>query len=327
MFGGWIGVMVSRAGWIFDQTDVVALPVWAAVVVAAFVVVGCALAFVRGWTDDRGAMMGRVALVLVAALVGLVVIDQVVRRDLSGERQALAARAQALSARATMPGSALACLDAMAGETVETACERALFATPEAAAAAVSYVDAQLSLLAAGSQQLRRGDRGHEGMLANLRRAAELDRFGIVAHVLAVGHGCTPEQCAAFALLHDASRVRLNMVGRSYDTIVNRHMAAWPAAGSPAVAANAPPAVAEAPASAPLAGVKLPNNLFLPSSSSIPAVSIMNAEPTGSPQDTTGSTQAPTPTLPRKPQAQARPQGNSPAAARPAPAAPAPSGQ
>ena len=65
----------------------------------------------------------------------------------------------------------------VAGETVETACEKALFATPEATAAAVAYVDAQLSLLAAGSQQWRRGDRSHEGMLANLRRAAELDRF------------------------------------------------------------------------------------------------------------------------------------------------------
>jgi hypothetical protein len=327
MLEGWVGVMVSRAGWIFDQTDVVALPVWAALAVAAFVVVGCALAFVRGWTDDRGAMMGRVALVLVAALVGLVVIDQVVRRDLAGDRQALAGRAQELSARATMPGSALACLDAMAGETVETFCEKALFATPEATAAAVSYVDAQLSLLAAGNQQLRRGDRSHEGMLANLRRAAELDRFGIVAHVLAVRHGCTPEQCAAFALLNDARRVSLNMVGRTYDAVVNRHVAAWPAAGSPPVAGNAPPAVAEAPAGAPLAGAKLPNNLFLPSSSSIPAVSIMNAEPGASPADTTGSTQAPTP--PRKPpQAQVRPQGNSPAAARPAaPQSLAPSGQ
>jgi hypothetical protein len=180
---------------------------------------------------------------------------------------------------------------------------------------------------------LRRGDRSHERMLANLRRAAELDRFGIVAHVLAVGHGCTPEQCAAFALLHDAHRVSLNMAGRTYDAIVNRHAAAWPAAGSPAVAGNAPPAVAEAPAGAPLAGAplagaKLPNNLFLPSSSSIPAVSIMNAEPTASPHDTTGSTQTPTPTPPRKPpQAQARPQGNSPTAARPAPTPPAPSAQ
>lgn len=317
--------MLSRTGWIFDQADVVALPVWAAVVVAAFIVVGCALAFVRGWTDDRGAiaMLGRIALVLVAALVGVVVLDQLLRRDLAGDRQAVAARAQALSARAITPGSALACLDAMAGETVETACEKALFATPEATAAAVAYVDAQLSLLAAGSRQWRRGDRSQEGMLASLRRAAELDRFGIVAHVLAVGHGCTPEQCAAFALLHDASRVRLNMAERAYDAIINRHAAAWPAAGSPPVAANAPPSVAEAPAGAPLAGAKLPNNLFLPSSSSIPAVSIMNAEPTGSPHDTTGSTQAPTP--PRKPpQAQARPQANSPTAARPAPTPPAP---
>ena len=56
-----------------------------------------------------------------------------------------------LATRALAPGSALACLDTIAGETVENACEKALFASPEATAAAVSYVAAQLSLLAAGS--------------------------------------------------------------------------------------------------------------------------------------------------------------------------------
>jgi hypothetical protein len=325
--------MFDRLGWVFDLTEVAALPIGAAAVIAAFIVVGCEFAFVRGRLHGRSMMVARLASVLIAALVGLIVIDHMMRSDFAAGRHALDGHAHELTARAIMPGSALACLDAMAGETVETSCEKALFATPEAAATAVSYVDAQLSLLAAGSQQLRRGDRSHERMLANLRRAAELDRFGIVAHVLAVGHGCTPEQCAAFALLHDAHRVSLNMAGRTYDAIVNRHAAAWPAAGSPAVAGNAPPAVAEAPAGAPLAGAplagaKLPNNLFLPSSSSIPAVSIMNAEPGASPHDTTGSTQTPTPTPPRKPpQAQARPQGNSPTAARPAPTPPAPSAQ
>jgi hypothetical protein len=319
--------MVSRAGWIFDQIDVVALPVWAAAVVATLAAVGCVLAFRRGFSDDRGGLIGRVALVLVVALVALVAIDQLVRRDRAADRQALEARVQELRARAIMPGSALACLDALAGDTVEAACEKALFATPEAAAAAVSYVTAQLSLLAAGSEQLRRDPRSDEGVLINLRRAAELDRFGIVAHVLATGHGCTPEQCAAFALLHDNRQVTVNMAARTYDAIVSRHAAAWPSAGSRPVAGTAPPTVAEAPAAAPVAGAKVPNNLFLPSSSSIPAVSIMNAEPGAAPQDTTGATAAPTP--PRKPpQAQARPQGTSPAAARPAaPQSIAPRGQ
>ena len=74
--------------------------------------------------------------------------------------------AHELTARAIMPGSALACLDAMAGEAVESSCEKALFATPEATAAAVSYVGAQLSLLAAGHAQAHRLDPGRETMLA-----------------------------------------------------------------------------------------------------------------------------------------------------------------
>ena len=43
-------------------------------------------------------------------------------------------------ARAIAPGSALSCLDEMAGEAVEAACEKGVFASPEAVAAAVKYV-------------------------------------------------------------------------------------------------------------------------------------------------------------------------------------------
>jgi hypothetical protein len=112
-------------------------------------------------------------------------------------------------------GHMLACLDALAGDAVENSCEKALFATPEATASAVSYVAAQLSLLlAAGNERARRGD---QSTLANLRRSVELDRFGIVAHVLVMRDGCTPAQCDAFALMHDASRVSLNMAGHTYD--------------------------------------------------------------------------------------------------------------
>ena len=52
---------------------------------------------------------------------------------------------------AIAPGSALSCLDEMAGEAVSTACEKAVFASPEAVAAAVKYVAAQLALLKDGT--------------------------------------------------------------------------------------------------------------------------------------------------------------------------------
>jgi hypothetical protein len=270
--------MSGRVGSAFDLAAVVALPLWTAAVIAAFFVVVCVLALVRGWPDGRGMTVARVAVVLIAALIGSVVIDHVVRRDLAGDRRALDTLTHELTARAIMPGSGLACLDAMAGDAVESSCERALFATPEATAAAVSYVGAQLSLLAAGSAQARL-EPSQEATLAHLRRAAELDRFGIVAHVLAVRDGCTPAQCGAFAMLHDPSRVRANMAERTYASLVNRHAVAWVPAADRAVAAHSPAVGPEAPAAGPVAAAKPPSNLFFPSSSSIPAVSIMSAEP------------------------------------------------
>src|SRR5581483_5658802 len=185
---------------------------------------------------------------------------------------ALDARASELSARALMPGSALSCLDALAGEAVEASCEKALFASPEATAAAVSYVAAQLALLADGMNYARHYDPSYETALTGLRNAAEADRFGIVAHVLTVRDGCTPDQCAAFALLRDASRVSANLGEHLYDAHIGRHTAAWPAAG-PQVAGLTQPGAPVTPAG------KAPANLFLPSAASIPAVSIMNAEP------------------------------------------------
>jgi hypothetical protein len=323
--------MSGRVGSAFDLAAVVALPLWTAAVIAAFFVVVCVLALVRGWPDGRGMTVARVAVVLIAALIGSVVIDHVVRRDLAGDRRALDTLTHELTARAIMPGSGLACLDAMAGDAVESSCERALFATPEATAAAVSYVGAQLSLLAAGSAQARL-EPSQEATLAHLRRAAELDRFGIVAHVLAVRDGCTPAQCGAFAMLHDPSRVRANMAERTYASLVNRHAVAWVPAADRAVAAHSPAVGPEAPAAGPVAAAKPPSNLFFPSSSSIPAVSIMSAEPPAHapahPPATTGAAETTTPaTPPRKPPpAQARqPAGN--AAARPAPLPLAPSGQ
>ena len=57
-------------------------------------------------------------------------------------------RAETLNASALQPGRALACLDAVAGESTEAACEAKVFASPQSTAAAVAYTGAQLTLLA-----------------------------------------------------------------------------------------------------------------------------------------------------------------------------------
>jgi hypothetical protein len=307
--GWWIAVMLDRVGeWTtaVDLTGPVSLPGWIVAVVAALVVAACIFESIRRDPFRRSGPLMGAAVVLVVVLMGWWAIDHLARRDLAAERRALDVHTFELATRALMPGSALACLDAVAGETVEDACEKALFASPEATAAAVSYVAAQLSLLA--RDQARRA--GTSPGIAALRRAVETDRFGIVAQVLTVRDRCTPDQCSAFFLLEDASRIRANLADQTFESQVKRHMANWPAAESRPVAANPSSA---APSPAPVASTRTPNNLYFPSSASIPPVNIMTAEPPAQRQhDTTGAAETPTP--PRKPAQAAAP------APRPAPA-------
>jgi hypothetical protein len=264
------------------------LPVWGIAVIAAFAVVVGALALARGGPDGRTApaVVGGVLLVILA-LFGLWLLDHLAASERAAERRALDARAFELSARALAPGSALGCLDAMAGETVVDACEKSLFASAEATAAAVSYVAAQLSLLVASREH---GRGGESAGAVNVRRALEADRFGIVAYVLAARDGCTPKQCGSLFVFQDASRISANLAARPFEARLQTYMADWPAAGSRPLASSAPAAPAVAPPPAAVATTRTPNNLYFPSAASIPPVSIMTAEPAARPpHDTTGA--------------------------------------
>ena len=70
----------------------------------------------------------------------------------------------------------------------------------------------QLALLNDGTTYAERGDVSYAAELAPLRTALELDRFGIVAHVLG-NQGCTPENCDALMRFHDPSKVLANQIG------------------------------------------------------------------------------------------------------------------
>ncbi len=74
----------------------------------------------------------------------------------------------------------------------------------------MGYICARLSLLADATAQPDAAVPDVLTALAPTRRAIELDRFGIAAHVLAVRDGCTAEKCAAFSMLHDASTLKAN---------------------------------------------------------------------------------------------------------------------
>jgi len=169
---------------------------------------------------------------------------------------------------------ALACLDELAGNVVETACERAVFSSAETTAAAVSYTAAQISRLESYGD-VAAANKAMTPSLRALRRAVERDRFGMVAHVLATRDECTLSKCAFFASLTNTAQIANNMNEHVYDGLVAKHAPVWgqPVPALPPVAGVvALPGEPERPTGKPVSG-------DFPSSASIPPVSIMAPEP------------------------------------------------
>lgn len=255
-------------------------PLWmAAGSAAALALTVCALAFGRG-RDGALADSGRVFLVAIGAgLCGVLAWALLQNGNRAAERLALEARATQLTAQALSPGSPLACLDAVAGEAIETACTKALFASPAGVAAAISYVAAQFTLLSDMSDYADRGGMDIGNTLGPLRHALEADPFGILAHVLATHDGCTADNCPALRVLHDVGHVRTNLIAHTLDRYVDQFREAW--------ARSSEPPVAALPGGAELTGAIAPGkrktmvNIDFPNADSIPPVSIMNPEPNG----------------------------------------------
>ncbi|HEY0223777.1 MAG TPA: hypothetical protein VGC38_04615 [Pseudolabrys sp.] len=269
-----------------------------------------------------GALNGLLKLAIAAAVIGagafavMTVLDQLALDRKAAERRALIQRNAELNVSAVAPGSVLACLDGGAGEVIENACEKAIFANPQSAAAAVSYTAARLALIA-DAQALARADPGIVDAFASTQRALELDRYGLAAHVLAVRDGCTAEHCAAFAWLHDSAALKGNLRAEAFDSYVARYAASWNA-DKPAPVASVPPPADVASAPAAPGPHPVSSKYDFPSAASIPPVSIMNAEPPppkdpAAPPVNAGAT-ATVPAPPKRPQAQAAPPP--PAAAR-----------
>ncbi len=223
----------------------------------------------------------QVALVLMPAALGAVMVWAFLGREDIGnrgaERRAFELRAEELNARALAPGSPLACLDGVAGENVEAACEKALFATPASVASASSYVAARLSLLSSMSNYLKHSSADIDDVVAPLRHSLEIDRFGFLAHLLATRDGCTSQSCKSLAVLHDASRVRENLSARTLDRYLEHYLPVWAAASDGASADGAQSSSSNAQSSVVSAHKVV--NVDFPSAASIPPVSIMNPEP------------------------------------------------
>lgn len=255
---------------------------WIAAGAAALLaVVVCALAF---RPSDKGFELPRWRIVLVVAAAMLsasltwALLANATVRSQDAERSTLKLRAGQLAAESLMPGSPLACLDALAGDTVQAACERAVFASPASAASAISYVAAQLALLSDMTAYVARGGSHIDDAMLPLRRALEADPFGFLAYVLAARDGCTGAHCPPFALLSDPSHVRTNIIAQTLPHYLDHYRDVWAKSAEEPVASAVdalPPGVIENSA----AKRKVSVNIDFPSAASIPPISIMNPEP------------------------------------------------
>lgn len=251
---------------------------WEVGAIAALIAIVCLLALRRTIPGWRGVAV-RLAVVLVAIAATVGYFQLAADRELAAERRALQARQADLAARALTPGLPLACLDGDAGEAVETACEKAIFARPETTAAAIVYVTARLTLLADAQRLAGPDDEDFSPAIAALRRALELDRYGIAAHVLATREGCSVEACRAFAWVEDPTALKANLKAQAFDAYVQRYAAVWNAPAEVVKEADKPPPVAEAPPPSAPAPSSFAGRYDFPSAASIPPVSIMNKEP------------------------------------------------
>jgi hypothetical protein len=272
----------SAAGW----------PMW--LTIAAVLLIG-GLVVVLAFRAEKSAANGALAILTVVAIVTSAIL---LARGSGGSSRSTASIAdtrQPAQITASLP--ALSCLDGIAGESVESACEKAIFTSAESVAAAVSYSGAQISRLASFGN-VATANKAMTPELNALRRTVERDRFGMIAHVLMTREGCTLSVCPFFASLTNTARISLNMNERLYDGFIGNYAPAWnaPVASTPAVSSPVAALPPTAPTGKPVSG-------DFPTAASIPPVNIMTPEPAAQ-----GSAQSPSPN--------ARAPDTSPASAR-----------
>ena len=262
------------------------LPLWAAGIALALIVALIVVAVIRAGVGELGGFIFRIAVIGIAVVFGWTYLNRAGERDRAEERRALDQRASDLIGRVLTSGMPIACLEPVSGDVVEGGCERAVFASPETLSAATAYMSARLALLSDAHDFATRRDTNYETSIVGLRRMVAADRFGLASQVLAARDGCTADNCDAFNLVYDDKRLRANLRDRTYDQLVGRYAATWPARAPRPVASAAPATPTAAPT-----GVPNPNVQF-PSSQSIPPVSIMNNEPP-TPQNGAPTAEAP----------------------------------
>jgi hypothetical protein len=238
-----------------------AFPMWLTLVAAGFFAIIAVITLLRA---EKSVANG--ALTVITLLAVGVALAATAR----GFSSASSGTAEDVRSSPTASLPALACIDDLAGEAVLTACEKAVFGSPESTAAALSYAARQITRLT-GFGDVAAANKNLTPELDALRRAVEHDRYGLMAEVLVARDRCTVSDCAVFESLTDRRRIASNIDERTYNGLVARYSAIW----------NMPPTPAAAPVAALIPGVPTgkPTNAEFPSASSTPPVSIMTPEP------------------------------------------------
>ena len=251
-------------------------PMWATLAAAAFFAVLLLITLIRA---EKSVANGALTVITLLA-VGVAVAATVRGFGWPGSPPSADNPAQP-AAMATLP--AMSCIDDLAGETVLTACERALFASPDSVAAAVAYAGSRISRLTSFGDAAT-ANRNMTTELESLRRSVERDRYGLMAYVLVARDHCTPQACPAFRSLGNNRQIVTNMDDRVYEGLVIRHSASWgaPPPGPPIAAGIPSGALAAIPPSSLVAPSGKPSTMIdFPSASSTPPVNIMTPEPGG----------------------------------------------
>src|ERR1700694_5392676 len=205
-------------------------PMWLTLAAAAFFGIILLITLLRA---EKSVANGALTVVTLLA-IGIAAVATM-RGFGPGDRGASGETRSSQQTSAALP--ALSWIDDLAGETVLTACEKALFGSAESTAAAVSYAASQVTRLTAFGDVAAANATPE---LLTLRRSVERDRYGLMAYVLMARDHCTPSQCVAFAALTDRRQIVGNMDDRVYDGLIARYAPQW----------NAPP-----PAAVPVAAL------------------------------------------------------------------------
>jgi hypothetical protein len=199
------------------------------------------------------------------------------------QRRAIETRLAELRAQALGAGSTLACLE-RTGDIVETACAQTLFAAPETLAAANFYTANRLDLLMAAARYSGPRSAQFDDAVAALQRSLQQDPFGLTANTLVLREGCTADRCDPLVLFPNPARLHENIRQKTFEANAARYAGGWraPTAGPAPAAPGAAPLATGPGIIAPTGGetrAPIPDRYSLPSSASIPPVSIMSDEP------------------------------------------------